>query len=452
MEPATDQSDDRTVGRSRTSRRAAAFLLAGLSVVASGVVIVGVQSSSPTPRSVTAGGESSTRTVVDEPVDPSAPIPGCATVTKPQTGGEGSIQFSVGDSEYDNPRFPWFGARKAMAMSTAAIAALPPRAELQFARPTESLIFQPITDFGDPVPSGSTNAYGDIVTGVARGRLQIVVGKGSGSVPPCVAGALDERRTLPDSTVVDVLDTWQEVDGVRTITRSATAYASDGSHVGAIADDRIGEDQKGNSGLIPLSIDDLVRIAATPGLRVSAPVPPGTPEPPPDCGFRVGDAEGVPVSGDQARRLDAVLATADFPGAHPEPLRLSDDWGGVLCTVVPGPDPGAQLDIAIVGGQPLPVEGRPDPSFGPPATFRRLADGSVVQTDDSFASSPGEDTEASYPRRSRTVTVTRPTGTRITVRSLAAPTVMSGAAPTILASPVDLTRLEAIALTPGLTL
>ncbi len=84
-------------------------------------------------------------------------------------------------------------------------------------------------------------------------------------------------------------------------------------------------------------------------------------------------------------------------------------------------------------------------------TFLRLADGSVVQTDDSFAALPGEDPQGSYPRRSRTVIVTRPTGTRITVRSLAAPTVVAGG-PTFSATPVDLARLEAIALTPGLTL
>lgn len=435
MGPVEDEPVDRSGGG---STRMWTLVLAGVSVVAAVVVVLTLVSPGSRPPSDSA----------DASV---APIPGCETVRLPETGGEQSIQSFIGESKYDNPRFPWFGARKAMAMSRAAIAALPSRAELQFARPTESLIFQPITDFGDPVPSGSTNAYGDIVTGVARGRLQIVVGKGSGSVPPCVDGYLDERRSLPDGTVVDVLETSQEADGVRTISREATAYVSDGSHVRAIADDRIGEDQEGRSGLVPLGIDDLVHIASSPGLRVSAPVPPGTPEPPPDCGFSVGSATGVPVSGDQARRLDAVLAAADFPGARPGPLRLSDDFAGVLCTVVPGPDPAAELDISIIGGQPLPVEGRPDPSFGPPMSFRRLADGSVVQTDDSFAAPPGEDPEGSYPRRSRTVIVTRPTGTRITVRSLAAPTVVAGG-PTFSASPVDLARLEAIALTPGLTL
>ncbi len=65
------------------------------------------------------------------------------------------------------------------------------------------------------------------------------------------------------------------------------------------------------------------------------------------------------MSGDQARRLDAVLAAVDFPGARPEPLRLSDDFAGVLCTVVPGPDPGAELDISIIGGSHLRWRGDP---------------------------------------------------------------------------------------------
>jgi hypothetical protein len=37
------------------------------------------------------------------------------------------------------------------------------------------------------------------------------------------AGAVDRRDTRPDGTVLDLLDTWYEVNGVRTLERTVVA-------------------------------------------------------------------------------------------------------------------------------------------------------------------------------------------------------------------------------------
>lgn len=437
---------------SRTKRRWTYGLIA-VSVIAVAVVIIGLALPGPEPELTTTPPTSTDASssvvtptenkVVDEPFDPKAPIPGCGTVEVPDTG-EGRItsKFTTDEAGYDNPRFPWFTGPKATAMSNALREVLPAGVELEFARRTESLIFQPITDFGDPEPTGATNAYGSVVNGDASGHLQVAVEKTTSTAPACVAGQLDERRTGPDGTVIDLHDTWREVNGVRTNTRTARAHVADGSSIDAIADDRTGDKQDSHSGRVPLTIDDLVRIVSDRRLRVSDAVPAGTPAPREECLAFYGGAEGPDVTAEQARRLDRVLAAVDVDGRRPLPLQPSDSTSNALCTVIPASGSTPQLNISIAGGQRPPVEQRPDPTSGGRTTFRRLADGTVVQTmSDFYSSAPMDDPGAGVMEMSTTAIVTRPNGTQVTA------TVRSSAAPTL-----PVTELEKIALTPGLEL
>ncbi len=355
--------------------------------------------------------------------DPKAAIPGCDEVEAPPEAGEETFKSKIGEDVYDTPRFPWFTSAKATAMSDALKGLLPAGAELQFGRVTESFVFQPITDFGDPDPTGSTNAYGSVVNGDAGGRVQVYVQKTSAPVPPCVTGQLDERRTLPDGTVVDLRERRSHDDGEQTIARSVDAYVADGSWIGATADDRVGENEKERSGKVPLTIDDLVHIVSDPRLRVSTVVPSGTPEPREECLGFYGGSIGPVLTRDQASRLDRVLQTIDFGGRKPLALQPSNTTNHALCTSVPATGAAAKLDISIAGGQSVPIEGRPDPTDGYRGTIKRLADGSVVQT--TFDS----------------VVVTRPDGTQVSVTAELSSSAQVPAGG----------MLESIALTPGLT-
>lgn len=450
-DPQSDEPADESTP-SRTKRRWTYGLIA-VSIVAVAVVIVGLALPRPEPERTTApptsteapsGAAAPTENnVVDEPFDPKAPIPGCDSVEVPDTG-EGRItsKFTTDEARYDNPRFPWFTGPKATAMSNALREVLPAGAELQFARRTESLIFQPITDFGDAEPTGATNAYGSVVNGDASGQLQVAVEKTSSPAPACVAGQLDERRTEPDGTVIDLHDTWREVNGVRTNTRTARAHVADGSSIDAIADDRTGDKKDFRSGRVPLTIDDLVRIVSDRRLHVSDPVPADTPAPREKCLAFYGGAEGPEVTAEQARKLDRVLATVDVDGRRPLPLQPSDSTSNALCTTIPAAGSTPQLDISIAGGQKPPVEQRPDPTAGGRSTFRRLDDGTVVQTlSDFYSSAPMDNPGAGVTEMSTTAIVTRPNGNQV------AATARSSSAPTLPAA-----VLEKIALTPGLEL
>lgn len=128
-------------------------------------------------------------------------------------------------------------------------------------------------------------------------------------IPPCVAGALDERRVLADGTIVDTHDTWSETDGVRTLSRSATAYAPDGTVVGAYVTDAPTNGDP--TGTVPMSIDELVALVSAPGVRITAPVPPGTPNPPESCST---DGESPEIDKATARRMGAALARVRLDG------------------------------------------------------------------------------------------------------------------------------------------
>jgi hypothetical protein len=216
----------------------------------------------------------------------------------------------------------------------------------------------------------------------------------------------------------------------------------DGSRIGSQASDASGRTQQEHSGIIPLSIDDLVRIVTDPRLRVSTPAPPGTPAPAEGCRGSFG-AQSPAITRAQARKLDAVLATIELGGAKLSPLQLGRYSDSVLCADTQNATPTAGLDISIMGGQQLPVEERPEPGSGYDDTFRRLDDGTVVQTSQRFqSSSPTGDSADSTRESVRTVIVTRPAGTQISVRS-SAPTPEET---------LSLEKLESIALTPGLEL
>jgi hypothetical protein len=99
-------------------------------------------------------------------------------------------------------------------------------------------------------------------------------------VLPCVAGALDRRDTRPDGTVLDLLDTWYEINGVRTLERTVVAHLPDGTRIVATANDADNTDPRTgsrHSGQIPLTLDELTAIATTPSLAVTAPVIPAVP-------------------------------------------------------------------------------------------------------------------------------------------------------------------------------
>ncbi|OZD58358.1 hypothetical protein CH263_24140 [Rhodococcus sp. 06-1059B-a] len=425
-----------------------------VSIVAVGIVVAGALQAPAEPELTTAATSPTVEPEptapeeyvrVSEPVDTSAPIPGCDTVVE---ADEERLSMSfVGERSYDNPRFPWFNGPKATAMSDAVASALPDDVELAFAAPQQSLLFGPIFDFGDgdePPYSGSTDAWGAVNRGDASGSVQVSVQQGPHTVPGCVAGSLDERKTLPDGTVVDLLDTWAEINGVRTISRSVQAYTTDGTWIHVSADDRTNTPEPANSGEIPLTLPELELIATEPALRVSTPVPPGTPPPSEGCSGYTENG-GPDLTREDQQRLNSALASVDLGAValdrKLDTLQPSDMGLDTLCMAsnVVGADETLQLSIA--GGQAVPVEDeiRPDPYSGTQDTFRSLADGTVVQTSAGYYGVTGEDDGDYQQRSSNTVTVTRPGGTRVQISASSAGS-----------QSLSIELLESIALTPGL--
>lgn len=329
--------------------------------------------------------------------------------------------------------------------------ALPAGVEVEFASPDRSLIFQPImsdgrtegADFG-----GDTSAGATVLRNGKPGSLSVSVQQSTDPVPACVAGYLDARRVLADGTVVDVLDTWSETNGVRTLARSARAYAPDGTRVSANSTDAAYTDGNAtNSGTVPLTIDELVSIVTAPGLRVTAPVPPGTGTPPESCYPPVEEGSGSVIDRATAQRLGTVLAavhldgvTFDRPLGELWPTEYDDS---AVCQTVRVTTPGQEstLEIAITGGQALPASDPASSYDGPITTYRRTPDGALIEH--SQHSSTGVSmrggSEATHETR-RIVTVTRSSGTMIRVASAAdAP-----------AAPLSFEQLDAIALVPGI--
>ncbi|MFE3446123.1 hypothetical protein ACFXNW_24105 [Nocardia sp. NPDC059180] len=442
-------SDNDSEGSADRPSRAVSAWTTGLvcvSIVACGVIVGGLLHE-PEPELTTAP-PTTTRAVPLEPEEhtyltPSVTyptqIPGCDTVDPP-ADGELFGWAAVDEFGYDNPGYPWFSGPKAVAMSAAVHDALPSGVVLDFAPIDDSLFFQPI--LGDPETTefdNFTNARASLRRGEHAGSLSVSVRPSDEPIPPCVAGQLEERRHLADTTVVDTQDSWSETDGVRTLSRSATAYLPDGSVVTANATDA--PDGNDPTGTVPLTIDELVTLVTVPGVRVTAAVPPGTPQPPEPCYFVADRTPQIDEA--TARRLGAVLSEIPMEGLvldRPLGQLLPGSLGG-LCQKVRVTADGQQtlLSISIDADQPLPTEPARPFDHDDLVSDRRLADGSVVELRESrFGSSDG--TGPMTQHTDRTITVTRPNGTKIEVSSTAdSPT-----------EPLSTTQLEAIALAPGL--
>lgn len=184
-----------------------------------------------------------------------------------------------------------------------------------------------------------------------------------------------------------------------------------------------------------------MRIVVDPRLRVSTPAPTNTPAPTENCnGY--SEAEGPPLTREQAERLDGVLATVAPNGRMLNPLQLAGYSSSILCTALSDIGAGTRFTFSITGGQPLPVEERPDAFSGNQKTFRTTDDGTVVQTERSYYSvSSMEEPDDGTMQIAHSVSVTRADGTAISV---------SATSPTQPA--LTLEQLESIALTSGLEL
>lgn len=234
-----------------------------VSVVALGVVAAGLTTPAEEPE-LTSLPETSVTPTPEPPqqeyvyvtpeVDPSASIPGCDTV-EASTEPSYSSLISTGEESYDNPSAPWYSGPKAHLMSEALMAALPSNISA-----SKSLYFGPIpTSEGQDFVLDSANASVQLSRGENPEYLSVGVGPRDSAEPPaCVAGQLDERRTMPDGTVVDTDDTWSETNGARTYTRMATAYHADRSTVSVYLAG--GDDENA----FTLALDDLVRVATDP--------------------------------------------------------------------------------------------------------------------------------------------------------------------------------------------
>jgi hypothetical protein len=279
---------------------------------------------------------------------------------------------TVGSDEYDNPRYPWFSGAKAAAMTQAVVDALPDSAELVFASPSESLRFEPITDVdrsafpqeGDAdLFNGSTHARGSLVRDGQVGTLTVAVQTWDRTVLPCVAGAVDRRDTRPDVTVLDLLDTWYEVNGVRTLERTVVAYLPDVTRIVATANDADNTEPRAggrHSGRIPLTLDELTAIATTGSLAVTAPVIPAVPLMR-SCGAFT-DGNGPELTQEKVARLDRALearwaSTPDNSDLTLErpigSLRLTDFGNDTVCEVVTVESPAGEgrLEIVVASGQ-----------------------------------------------------------------------------------------------------
>ena len=432
-------------------KQLAAIALFAVSVVAIAATVAGLTTGPGNDTSAdieTALAEPPTPTmavVVTPSVAFPTTIPGCDKVDPPDEESFGWASFSS-SSGYDNPKYPWFSGPKAVAMSNAVRAALPTDVEVEFASPAEELLFGPISDPDvSQIPEdwqatalGWTNATAGLKLGDERGRIWVQVRHGDNPPPPCVAGQLDERRTLPDGTVVDLDESWRETDGHRSTTRTVSAYLPDGSRIHANAGDEIPTETdpaKRYSGTVPLTLDQLVGIVTAPGLRVSTSVPEGTPLPPESCSTPGGD--GRKLTRDDVAKINRSLdefartfagITFDRPLGS---LQLADYGRTSLCQILFVTTPGRESRISFMVD---PGQSRPeqpdvyDPNYDSNTTLNTLPDGAVMETG-----------RHEFEREATTVTVTKPSGTKVRISSTG-----TGALP------ID--QLQALATAPGLEL
>ena len=283
-----------------------------------------------------------------------ASIPGCDVVLPAEEG----FSFSIGSygGRYDNPDYPWLTAAKASAMSTALIESLPTDVELEFAAPSDSLVFQPMHIYPEGAEiaegvtvediSGDSTASGVVGRGDARAPLRVSVEEWDGEIPPCVEERIDERTTLPDGTVVDTLDAVSDSDGASTHRRTAVAYFAD-SLVHARTSN------EGSDSLLPLEVDELRSIVSNPELRVIAEVPEGTPPPPRDCGS-YQENPTLPLSKTMVERIGASLAdqwAVVFPDTQSDrpigDLVLGSSGSGSACNIVNVSTPTGSTELNV---------------------------------------------------------------------------------------------------------
>lgn len=428
-----------------------------VTIVAAGIVVAGLL----TPRSDPTESDSTVpvEEILSEPVTYPVDIPGCEVVEPPPDSGSTSRISSVfvGETEpdYDNPSYPWLTAEKASAMSDAVRAALPPDVVVRLAPPSRSFTFQPVDDYGDDNAlddvEPTTSASGEVVRAGSSAYTTVTVGPSDAGVPDCVAGRLDARTTEPSGTVVDTSDTWYELSGERAYFRSATGYHPDGTrtHVGLSGTD---------PAELPLETMDLATIAASPGLALSTPAPPGTPAPRQDCSVNtanpIGTVQDVRQESVDAANTALTTTWASIPGAPalsgPIGSLVPDGYSSGVCTDLDVVGTRIGLSVSVIGGQPLPTPVDPyDPNtaYGPLPETRILPDGSVVQTENAGIVD-GLVSEDGTTRLARSVTVTRPTGVQIAVRSTADVDPSLQTAPMSLPEPLSVAVLEALAQSP----
>ncbi|MCD2156633.1 hypothetical protein LQL77_23110 [Rhodococcus cerastii] len=461
------------------------FALTVVSLIAGGTVVAGLVdrwSSSPSDDISVAASSSITMTSTpdeipaeDVPeysyVTPSAVyptmIPGCESVAAPEEDSFFSYILDGSDT-YDDPRFPWFSSAKAAAMSEAVKQALPKDVELKFASPGNSLQFGPISapSNTDGLPEGfsleelaSTTASGTLIREGKIGALSLMLHSSSDPIPSCVAGSLVERRVLADQSVVDLQDTWSETNGVRTLNRSAMLYGVDGTRIQAYVNDtnNDGGPDAESSGVVPLTLDELVNLVEMPQLRITTPVPPGTAPLSPGChGIPRDSSDVAELDRATIERLNAVLkirwraVPPGFPilDAGPGTLTVAENDRSTACQrfLTRTGENESTLNMTITGGQSLPEEpNKYDPSYyGHPLEFVTRPDGSVIERDErDYSTVPmtndGSKAESTQ-ETSRSVVVTRPNGTQVSVSS-------SAAIPNV---PMTFEQLEFLATTEGL--
>ena len=417
------------------------WVFVSVAVIALGVIVAGLRAPiagdidiPETPGSTDALGESFS------PRDSSATIPGCDVVEAPD--GRAVAFYQALEESYDNPRYPWFSGRKATALSDALAAALPAGTDIEFpsagtsAFGTESALrFGPVqgpssdSSVDDPSLFAGSKAAGLLIRHGRGVDITVTISKQTYGVPPCVGGSLDSRQVLGDGTVTDVSESISEGSGRTSVIRSVSAYAPDGTNLQIQATQFVSADEA-------LSMDDLVSMASRSDLRIDAPIPRGTRSEPPPCGTRAGVQDGPPVTAADADRLGRALDHAriralravvafDQPMTSMRRVAFSVD---TLCTTgtIVSPDSRGVVNVSITGGQPLPkIADKYDPDVDRSVDTVRLPDGSISER---------------TKRGGRTVTVTRPSGTRVRISSTSAGEL------------VTVANLESIATAPGLDL
>ncbi|MCZ4080033.1 hypothetical protein O1W68_18965 [Rhodococcus sp. H36-A4] len=335
------------------------MVLVVTSIIATGIVVAGLTATpeepeltvQPVTSTVTPPPTPEEYVLVTPEVDYPQVIPGCTAVDEPEETLYSSLFVSSVQS-YDNPAAPWFSGPKAHLMSEALVRVLPGDTEFD----------DGVIPYFDPIPEregaaeeevvDSTNATASISRNNRSGYLSVGVSQSTGSVPPCVAGNLDERRTMPDGTVVDTHDTWQEVNGERTSERSAFAYRTDGSWIAVYLS------APGQQEDLPIPLDILADIATDPAFITSSAPPAGTPGNSADCGSSAFSDTTGSFTAPDISALNAALRQANTESLAPSPSLGSlrtHHGGGALCQVVNSA--AGQLTITI-GDTAQPDPGR----------------------------------------------------------------------------------------------